>query len=201
MSEDGGESKPRPVVPIPPDLLEELVKHAHSATTIWGASVLDKRLGELLARYLPNLSNTLREKLFDGYGPFSSFSSRIDVLFALGQIDGPLRGDLHTMRDIRNYFAHSSERATLRDDEPNKLLRKLSTFKPVKDPLAIYLDAIDKCSTALAPTEERMAMVKALRDYSAKHGSPLEPSADTSPHPTRPSPGGSDTDGEEPPRS
>jgi DNA-binding MltR family transcriptional regulator len=46
------------------------------------------------------------EKLFDYPGPLSSFASKIDLAYAQGLISVEERMDLHTLRDVRNKFAH-----------------------------------------------------------------------------------------------
>jgi hypothetical protein len=46
------------------------------------------------------------KKLFKGYAPLSSFSSRVDIAFALGFVPKILRDELSRIRKIRNHFAH-----------------------------------------------------------------------------------------------
>src|ERR1022692_4845216 len=112
-------------LPIPPKVWAMLIQHSHASTVIWGAAVLDYRLGALLANYMPRLSNTLKIKLFDYPGALSAFSSRIDVAYALGLIKDDMRAALHKARELRNTFAHSPERLSLTDAEPLKLLKQL----------------------------------------------------------------------------
>lgn len=54
------------------------------------------------------LSNNMAERIFDGYGPLSTFSAKIDVAFALDLIDADVHRDLRTIKDIRNCFAHTT---------------------------------------------------------------------------------------------
>lgn len=46
--------------------------------------------------------------LVTGTGAPSTFSSRIDVAYMVGQLPVPVRRDLHLIRRIRNDFAHSA---------------------------------------------------------------------------------------------
>jgi DNA-binding MltR family transcriptional regulator len=48
----------------------------------------------------------LDKKLVRGNGPLSSFSARIDLLMAFGDISDKAYKDLHLIRKIRNSFAH-----------------------------------------------------------------------------------------------
>jgi hypothetical protein len=46
------------------------------------------------------------EKIFEGAGPLSTFSFRIEIAFRLSLISKRERDTLHTIRSIRNDFAH-----------------------------------------------------------------------------------------------
>jgi hypothetical protein len=99
----------------------------------------------------------------------AAFNS-LGVIFAgsCAKIDQPLRADLHAMRGVRNFFAHSTKRETLSAEKPQKFLKMLSTYKSDRDPLLVFLDAFTKCSDAFAPAEERTALVKAILSYKPK---------------------------------
>ena len=47
------------------------------------------------------------KSLFEGNGPFSTLSSKIDVAYALGLLSSEERRELHLLRKIRNEFAHA----------------------------------------------------------------------------------------------
>lgn len=51
-------------------------------------------------------SEHMDKKLIRGAGPLSSFSARIDLLFAFGLVEENVFKDLHLIRKIRNKFAH-----------------------------------------------------------------------------------------------
>lgn len=55
-------------------------------------------------------------ELLGGFGPLSSFSSRISVASGFGLIPMDLAGDLHLVKKIRNRFAH--QHSPLRFEEP-----------------------------------------------------------------------------------
>ncbi len=54
-----------------------------------------------------------RKKLFSEGGPFSSFSSKVNIAFCSGWIDSDIYHDIEQLRKIRNCFAHGFENLTL----------------------------------------------------------------------------------------
>jgi len=158
-------------------IIEGLGEQAQSAFAIWSAAIIEDYLANVLAFYMPNLSNRLREKLFSGYGPFSSFSAKIDVAYTLGLITSDMRRDLHVFRGIRNTYAHSTEMLHFRSSSIQKLLKKFSDFRPEKDPYLYYSDKFRDTLSALNPTIQRLHLVKALRDHAEYGASPEKPDA------------------------
>jgi hypothetical protein len=59
------------------------------------------------------LSRDLRERLFEGNGPLSSFASKINVAYALRLFGDVFRHDLDLIRELRNGFAHARHPMTL----------------------------------------------------------------------------------------
>lgn len=152
--------------PVICELLQELERHSHAAHAIWVAANLEDTLVQILALYMPNLSNRLREKLFRGYGPLSSFSAKIDMAYALDLIPDVLRRDLHVIREIRNSFAHATSPQHFDTEELQSLLMKFSDFDPKKDRLAFYIGKLEQIRTVVRPGLEILTMVKMLKDGS-----------------------------------
>jgi DNA-binding MltR family transcriptional regulator len=96
--------------------LDELKTQTDRGVAIVAAAVLDELLALLIIERLVKLSSDRRDSLFKDRGPFSPFSSKIEVAFALGVISSEARLALHLVRDIRNKFAHRIE--ALRFDDP-----------------------------------------------------------------------------------
>lgn len=186
---------------IPPETWRMIVRHMHSAIAIWGAAQLDHRLRWLLEEAMPHLSKTLRDKIFEGFGPLSSFSARIDVAFAFGLIDGDLRADLHKMRDLRNAFAHSPETLRLSEGKPLTILQKFSTYSPGKNSLVVYLDKYNECDKAVGSLEFRANVDWLIKQPAEKREAMLREWLESSPPPIPPPPGDSDTGAPKPPRS
>ncbi len=81
-----------------------------------GVARVDAALESLLqAVLLPSPSG--RDALFQPDRPLGSFGAKISLAHRLGLIDRPVERALHTLRRLRNAFAHSSESAALTDPD------------------------------------------------------------------------------------
>lgn len=84
---------------------DEYAKETDRAAALLVASVMDEKLKVLLGTKLVQIYGN--DSLLDGpHVPMSTLSSRIDCAYRLGLISDKLRDDLHTIRTIRNEFAH-----------------------------------------------------------------------------------------------
>jgi len=107
---------------------DELRKESNDrAAAIVGATLVEMGLDEaILSRLLP-LSNNIRDALFrddQGY----TFSSKIDLGFALGLYGQKARTDLHRIKRIRNEFAHNLDRS-FESAEIIKICRDLTDYR------------------------------------------------------------------------
>ena len=57
------------------------------------------------------------DELFNGFGPLSSFSNRIECAFAFGFITLQQKNTLNFIKKVRNHFAHTPFEATF-DKQP-----------------------------------------------------------------------------------
>jgi hypothetical protein len=91
-------------------ILEELKSQTDRGTAIIAAAVLDDVLNQLLTARLIKLGSDRHDSLFSRTNaPLSSFSSKIEMCFALGVLSNEARLALHLIRDVRNEFAHRIE--------------------------------------------------------------------------------------------
>jgi DNA-binding MltR family transcriptional regulator len=74
------------------------------------------------------LSAEMKKRLFDGYGPLSSFSAKIDLSYALQIVPKDKYVDLVTIRKIRNQFAHSMSLVNFESPEIRATFKKFSNF-------------------------------------------------------------------------
>jgi hypothetical protein len=112
--------------------ITRLHENAHTSNIVVIAAGLENVLETIIRSNMPNLSNTLAEDLFRGYGPFASFRAKIDSAYAMGDIDQSLRTELHAIRDIRNKFAHPKAPKPVKfsDMELDKPFSKFPDFTP-----------------------------------------------------------------------
>lgn len=90
---------------------------------------LEEALGELLASFLVDQKQS-HDLL---HGILNNFATRINLAYCLGLISPDEYADLHTMREIRNYFAHGKEGSSFNDKYVTDLCDKLITIR--KNPL------------------------------------------------------------------
>lgn len=81
----------------------------HAGIVIATAAILEAQLERALTRAMRPLSKKLYERVFDSFGPLSTFSSKIVMAHCLGIISAPVFQNLEHLRKLRNAFAHSSE--------------------------------------------------------------------------------------------
>jgi hypothetical protein len=76
---------------------------------ILSATSIEDVLELEIANKMPSLKNDdqLRKRIFEGDGPISSFSRKIDMAYALGIIDKQYHGIINLIREVRNACAHA----------------------------------------------------------------------------------------------
>lgn len=78
---------------------------------LMAAAYLDEQLGRLLrAAFVEDVK--VLDALLESIGPLATFSSRIDLCYALGLLPPLVRRDVHLIRKIRNEFAHAASPLT-----------------------------------------------------------------------------------------
>ena len=85
--------------------LEEVRTGGDRAAAIVAAALVDEHLGRVIIASLRQ-NKRIAQKMFTGSGPLATFSSKIDLAFLIGMFSEECCKELHTIRDIRNTFAH-----------------------------------------------------------------------------------------------
>ena len=94
--------------------LVEFAGESDRATVVFGASFVDSILETILKKsLLPPLRS--EDLLFDGLGPLSMFSAKIELAYRTRLIDAEFAKALHALRKLRNEFAHDISVADLAD--------------------------------------------------------------------------------------
>jgi hypothetical protein len=88
-------------------IFSELAEDSPRAAAILAACFLEDALRTAILKSFVRINSDERDGLFNGNGPLSAFSSKIDVGHALGLYSRKMKEELHTVRIIRNAFAHA----------------------------------------------------------------------------------------------
>ena len=142
--------------------LQMMSERGRGAVLVGGARV-DAALEALLKAALAPPSGP--ETLFLTDRPLGSFGARIALARRLGLIDRQVELALHTLRRVRNAFAHSTAQASLSEAchrQPLAECYRQARCNPLWDPLERILDDQLKSNTGSADTS---ALDPALRDY------------------------------------
>ena len=101
MSED------ETTVTWPLSFAETAVADIHVGEALRQTALLERVLQLWIKAKMPMMHSKLTKKMFaPGYGPLGTLSVKIDLAFSLGLLAPNIWKDLHTLRDIRNAFAH-----------------------------------------------------------------------------------------------
>jgi DNA-binding MltR family transcriptional regulator len=102
----------------------KLYMDAH--VVIVGSAIMDKNLERALLTKMQPLSRDFRDRIFDGYGPLSNFSAKIDMAFALGIIPRQMLDDLKSVNRVRVRFAHTTKTMNFQNSEVAALMDAIS---------------------------------------------------------------------------
>ena len=91
------------------DFVFKLTNESERGAILVGASKVETYLENLILKILPSKQKSYTSRLLNYPGPLSSFSGKIELLYAFGVIDKKLYDSLTILRKIRNDAAHSNE--------------------------------------------------------------------------------------------
>lgn len=132
----------------------------------FSTSQLEKPLEWIIQANMPQLSNRMKVKLFTTYGPFATFSVKIDVAHVFGLISADDKRALHAICDVRNAFAHADNELHFHHADLQPLIDKLPNRKK-KDPFIAYVDACNECAASLDKRLGQYVTAKMLKDEGA----------------------------------
>jgi hypothetical protein len=96
---------------------ETLTQYTHTTAVVTAAAGLEGMLELAIRSKMRPLKQKMTERLFEGYGPLSSFAAKIDLAYALDITSTEINEELNKVRKIRNKFAHSIQAINLGSDE------------------------------------------------------------------------------------
>ena len=86
-------------------IMDEMEGESERAAAIVGTAWVEETLDAALASFLrPHAEASKR--LFSVSGPLATFAAKIDLACMIGMVSSAIRADLHSIREVRNEFAH-----------------------------------------------------------------------------------------------
>ena len=122
--------------------LEALIKQTQRGSVLILTQLLANTLEHYLIQVLQPFKASTRKEIFRGMGPLSSLSAKIHISYGIGLLTKELYEDTHTLRAIRNKFAH--DRLDLGSDKIATLVQQLSTSKAGAQPKDAISLAVEK---------------------------------------------------------
>ncbi len=109
-------------------VIEEVSERPMRSSIITASALMDTMLEQVLKKYLIECANL--EEIFSFQGCLGTFSSKIEMSYALGIISKELRDDLNMYRKIRNKCAHN---ITITDQTLNEIKGLIGNFNLLKN--------------------------------------------------------------------
>jgi DNA-binding MltR family transcriptional regulator len=144
-------------------VLRDSAQRSETAHAVVAAARVENWLqAAILTRMRAGLSKTVRERLFKGYGPLSSFSGKIDIAYAFSMFGPQTYNDLRAIKDIRNTFAHSNKEIHFRSDIVMRNVQKLTGWTKEADPINLFFERCKAGIDELKKHSSTDAMTQAL---------------------------------------
>lgn len=147
-------------------VIAEIESQTDRAAALIASSLLEDRLLKLIKSSAVG-HIAIENKMFKGSGPLASFSAKIDLGFILGLFDAEVHKRQHTIREIRNEFAHNIQPVQFTSQRVVDLCANLApsqtTLERSKHPKIAsdpYIQKILKPTTS--PREQFMNAIKLL---------------------------------------
>ncbi|MGX5830076.1 hypothetical protein [Mesorhizobium sp. 43Arga] len=118
-------------------LLESIHRHTDAGFVLIATQLLANALEILLVSNMPGINRDLYKRFFRGFGPMAALSSKIYFCEAFGIIDKEMAAELHTLREIRNLFAHAVDTLDFTRASVQALAAKLNFPKDGHEELSI----------------------------------------------------------------
>ena len=105
------------------------IDEAQTATVLKTVAVFEDVVRQCLESVMRPMTKAMEARLFQGYGPLSSFAAKCDLAFALDLLSESDYADLQVIRKIRNRFAHAQEIMGFEKPEIASLVSKMARPK------------------------------------------------------------------------
>jgi hypothetical protein len=128
-------------------------RHTHASVVMTTVAILEYQLERALKTTLHHLNASMNKRLFEGYGPLSTFAAKIDVAYVLNTISKDTYDELIKIKAIRNKMAHSRTSLSLDVDPMRPLFDKLK--RPPGDTSKTYSEAFMRCGLVISDSIEQ----------------------------------------------
>ncbi|MCB9222911.1 MAG: hypothetical protein R2780_13400 [Crocinitomicaceae bacterium] len=120
------------IIDLMPEIAKKIANESDRGAILIGTSYVEIQLEKFILEILPEQSNKYQTRLLNYPGPLSSFSSKIELLYAFRYINLTHYNSLNSLRKIRNKAAHEKREFKLTDYR-NDLNSAFGEFKHGKE--------------------------------------------------------------------
>jgi DNA-binding MltR family transcriptional regulator len=107
------------------DFYKGLAKEGERILVIGGSARIEVALERLLRKVMHRDSGA-QDNLFDPDRPIGTLSAKINLAYRMGLIDSEMQSALHTLRKVRNDFAHAVTVVSLAESVHGNRIRAIS---------------------------------------------------------------------------
>ena len=148
------------------ELITVLSSESDRGCSLMAVAYLDVELERLLKAFLVDDVKVVNE-LFNHTGALGTFSSRINLAYALGLISKSSRRNLHLLRKIRNTFAHVHLRVDFNDNTISSRCHELTHHGCPQDtqPRRKFIRAVMTIAQSIHSKIGKSVHAQPLTDY------------------------------------
>ena len=147
--------------------LKGMLTMGHAAWAIYMSQLVENILADELTSKMAIPSNTFKARIFEGYGPLSSFNAKIDIARALEIVDDETYNTLRILKSIRNEFAHPKSMPNFDDAAIVKECRKLPGYADDENCFSLFSDVVASIIVRIDDSEDAKGLAEELRGIGA----------------------------------
>lgn len=146
--------------------IEQMFPLSQAAMAIFMSQLVENILEDSLTSKLTISSNNFKNQLFEGYGPLSTFTAKIDMVRALEIVDEETYNTLRIIKSIRNEVAHpdTSSFPNFDDEAIVKECRKLPGYIDDENCFKLFLSVTASIIVSIDDSEEVSAFSELIMD-------------------------------------
>jgi DNA-binding MltR family transcriptional regulator len=126
-------SRMAPASPEIEKIMDGLATADDMSVAIIASSLVEVELERLIVSRFKISEPGLTSQLFLNRGPLSDLHSKILIAHALGFITSPMAAELHSLKAIRNAFAHARASITFEHEAVSREIATLKMIKAMRD--------------------------------------------------------------------